>query len=112
MEWLRKAPTTVVITVVITCGLLATVLVAAYVVLEVQGVDTLEFRRWVGTAGQLLVYPLLGITTVASVSSARSASRAEDQTNGQLHEKDAKIRQLEGRVAELNSQRVTGSGHD
>lgn len=91
MEWLRKAPTTIVITVFITCGLLASVLVAAYVVLEINGADTAEFRRWVGTLGQLLVYPMLGITTIASVSSARSSSRAEDQTNGQLQSRDAEL---------------------
>lgn len=104
MEWLRKAPTTVVITVIVTCGVLAAVLVAAFVVLEVQGADTAEFRRWIGTVGQLLVYPLLGITTVASVSSARSASRADDQTNGQLQAKDQTIEARDQTIAALRSE--------
>lgn len=101
MEWLKKAPTSVVITVIVTCGLLAVVLVAAFVFLEWQGADTTTFRQWVNTMGQILVYPLLGTAAVASVSAARSASRAEEQTNGTLTAKDAEIealrRQLEGK---------------
>jgi fructose-specific phosphotransferase system IIC component len=88
MDWLKKAPTAVTVTVIIVCGFLAAGLVASFVILTLAGADTTEFRQWVNTIGQILVYPLLGTTAVASVAAARSASRAEDQTNGQLTDRD------------------------
>lgn len=101
MDWLKKAPTSVKITAMIVCGLLAGGALAAYVILSLNGVDTTELRQWINTIGQLLVFPLLGTTAVASISAARSASRADDQTNGQLDAKNAEIaalrRQLDGR---------------
>jgi len=99
MEWLKKAPTTVTVVVIVTCGFIATVLVAAFVVLTINGEDTTEFRQWIATVGQLLVYPLLGTTAVASVAAARSSSKAEDQTNGQLEAKDAQILDLRDQLA-------------
>lgn len=99
MDWLKKAPTTVTVTVIIMCGVLASVLVLAFVLLTLNGADTTEFRQWVSTLGQLLVYPLLGTTAVASVAAARSSSKAEDQTNGQLEERDARIAVLRGQLA-------------
>jgi fructose-specific phosphotransferase system IIC component len=84
MDWLKKAPTAVTVTVIIVCGFIALGLVAAFVVLTLNGADTTEFRRWVNTLGQILVFPLLGTTAVASVAAARSSSKAEDQTNGNL----------------------------
>jgi len=101
MNWLKKAPTSVVVTVIVMCGLLALAVLAAFVILSVQGVDTTEFRQWVNTIGQILVFPLLGITSVASVAAARSSSAAEDQTNGQLHDRDAKIAELERSLAAM-----------
>jgi hypothetical protein len=88
MDWLKKAPTAVTVTVIIVCGALAAALVAAFVVLSINGEDTTEFRQWVQTIGQLLVYPLLGTTAVASVAAARSSSRAEDNSNGSLTARD------------------------
>lgn len=84
MKWLSKAPTSVTIAIVAVCGVLATVIILAYVVLTINGADTSEFRQWVQTLGQLLVYPLLGTSAVASVAAARSSSNAEDNTNGRL----------------------------
>lgn len=100
MDWLKKAPTAVTVTVIITCGFLAACLVAAYVILTLQGEDTSEFRQWVQTIGQLLVFPLLGVTSVASVAAARSASRAEDNGNGMLTDRDETIATL---MAELKN---------
>lgn len=91
MDWLKKAPTSVTVTVIITCGLLALSLVGAFVLLTINGEDTTEFRQWVSTIGQLLVYPLLGTTAVASVAAARSASKAEDNSNGTLTARDDTI---------------------
>lgn len=104
MDWLKKAPTSITITVICVCGLLALAVVAAYTMLTINGIDTTEFRQWIQTLGQLLVYPLLGTTAVASVAAARSASAAEDQTNGHLtalqEENKALRAQLEGRKAD------------
>jgi hypothetical protein len=105
MEWLKKAPTSVTITVVVTCGLLIAVLVASFVVLELEGADTEGFRSWVNTLGTLLGFPLMGTAAVAGIAAARSSSRAEDQTNGQLHDRDDRIRQLENEVRKLRGLR-------
>ncbi len=104
MDWLKKAPTSVVIATIVTCGLLAAALIAAFVILEIEGADTAEFRQWVNTIGTLVVFPLLGINTLASVSAARSSSRADEQTNGQLHELKA---QSDSQRAIIESQRQT-----
>lgn len=101
MDWLRKAPTTVTVTVIITCGLLVAALIASFVVLSVTGTDTAEFRQWVQTIGQLLVFPLLGTTVVASVSSARSSNNTEKQTNGQLSARDQTIAEQGAEIARL-----------
>jgi hypothetical protein len=100
MEWLKKAPTPVVVTAIVVCGLVVAVLVAAFVVLTIAGADTTEFRNWIGTVGQLLVFPLLGTTAVASVAAARSSSNAENQTNGQLQQRDAEIERLKRKAGE------------
>jgi fructose-specific phosphotransferase system IIC component len=99
MEWLKKAPTAVTVTVILVCGLLALSIVGAYVVLTINGADTTEFRQWVQTIGQLLVYPLLGTTAVASVAAARSSSKAEDNTNGNLTALQNEVRELREQIA-------------
>jgi hypothetical protein len=110
MDWLKKAPTSITIAVIITCGLLAASLIAAFVVLTLNGADTTEFRQWINTLGQLLVFPLLGTTAVASVAAARSSSKAEDQTNGALEERDARIAVLRGQLAQREEQLRTLGG--
>jgi hypothetical protein len=101
MEWIRKAPTAVVVTMILVCGLLAGGVLAVYLVLTLNGQDTTEFRQWVNTVGQLLLLPVAGVGAVAGVSAARSSSRAEDQTNGQLTAKDEEIAQLRDQVRRL-----------
>lgn len=104
MDWLKKAPTSVKITMIVVCGLLAGGVLAAYVILSLNQVDTTELRQWINTIGQLLVFPLLGTTAVASISAARSASRADDQTNGQLAAKDRELAAARAREADLRRQ--------
>lgn len=99
MDWLKKAPTSITIAVIALCGVLAVSVLAVYVVLTLNGADTADFRQWVQTIGQLLVYPLLGTSAVASVAAARSASAAEDQTNGTLAAKDEQIAALTAQLA-------------
>lgn len=96
--WLKKAPTAVVVAVVIVCGVIALGVLGSFVALSLSGQDTTEFRQWINALGQILVYPFLGVTAVASVQAARSASKAEDQTNGHLTEKDEEIRALRAQL--------------
>lgn len=98
MDWLRKAPTAIVVTIIIVCGLLAASVFAAYVILTLNGADTAEFRQWVNTLGQILVFPFLGVSTAAAVSAAKSSSKTEEQTNGTLTK-------LQDEVAQLRSER-------
>lgn len=104
MNWLNKAPTAVTVTVIIVCGVVAGVVVGAFVVLSINEVDTTEFRQWVQTLGQLLVFPFLGVTSVAAVAAARSSSAAEDQTNGNLTTLQKEKAALEARNALLSAE--------
>lgn len=106
MDWLKKAPTAVVVTVIIVCGVLALGILGVFLVLTINGADTAEFRMWINTVGQLLLFPAVGVTAVAATSAARSSSRTEEQTNGQLTSRDdnitaltAQLRQMEQRLA-------------
>jgi len=100
MDWLKKAPTPITIAVICVCGVIALGVLGVYAVLTLNGDDTAEFRQWVQTIGQLLVYPLLGTTAVASVAAAaRSSSAAEDNSNGRLTAKDAEIAELKAQLA-------------
>lgn len=94
MAWLRKAPTAVVVTVIIVFGLLALAVLGAFVALSWHGDDTADLRNWVQTIGITILVPLLGVNTVASIAGANSASAAEDQTNGIHAAKDRQIAQL------------------
>lgn len=102
VEWLKKAPTSVVVAVVIVCGVVALGVLGSFVALSISGQDTTEFRQWINALGQLLVYPFLGVTAVASVQAARSASKAEDQTNGHLDAKDEEIKALRAQLEQAN----------
>lgn len=100
MDWLKKAPTSITIAVIAVCGVLALAILTVYTVLTLNDVNTAEFRQWVQTIGQLLVYPLIGTSAVASVAAARSSSAAEDNSNGRLTAKDAEIAELRRRLAD------------
>lgn len=102
MDWLRKAPTAVTVAVVIVCGFVACGVLASFVVLQLNGQDTTDLRQWIQTVGTAVILPLLGINTIASVQSARSASNAEDQTNGQLDDKDKQIAALKAQLLRRN----------
>ncbi len=111
LEWLKKAPTSVVVTMIATCGLVALAVLGSFVALSMAGHDTTEFRQWINTLGQILVFPLLGIGTVASVQAARSASKAEDQTNGMLTRKADEIAEAGARRAlEMQREQEGGGG--
>lgn len=101
VDWLKKAPTAVVVTVVVVVGVIALGVLGSFVALTLAGVDTTDYRMWINTLGQILVYPFLGVTAVASIQAARSASKAEDQTNGHLAAKDSEVAALRKQVAAL-----------
>ncbi len=103
MDWLKKAPTALAVTIVAVCGVLVLAVLATYVLLTLNGHDTTEFRQWVNTIGQLLMFPLAGAGTVAAVSAARSASRAEEQTNGQLERRDRAIQERDQELDRLRN---------
>lgn len=101
MDWLKKAPTAIVVTMIIVVGFLVLGVLGAFVILQLNGADTTELRQWISAIGIPLIGSLLGINTVASIAGARSASNAEDQTNGQLTARDDRIAALEAQVAKL-----------
>lgn len=112
VDWFKRAPTPVVVAIVITCGVVALGVLGVFVVLSINGVDTLEFRQWIQTVGQILIYPILGVGTLASVSAARSSAKAEEQTNGHLSDREdtiaaltAQNRQQEIMIRQLQARR-------
>ncbi len=106
MGWIKKAPTSVVVTVIIVCGIGTVVMLGGFIALEYAGRPTEDYRAFVNTLFNAVTFLLVGTGTVASISAARSASNAEDQTNGQLTAKDETIRELSARVVELENRRT------
>lgn len=94
MGWIKKAPTSVIVTVIIVCGIGTLALLGGFVALEYAGRPTDDYRTFVNTLFNAVTFLLVGTGTVASISAARSASNAEDQTNGALTAKDEEITQL------------------
>lgn len=84
MKWLTKAPTAVIVLFGILATVLAIAVLVVYAYLATQGdpSDLADFRQWVQTIGIALAVPLLGVNTVATWAGGRSASNAEDNTNG------------------------------
>lgn len=84
VDWLKKAPTSVVITIVVVCVVGVLGVLGGFVALSVAGVPTDDYRSFVNTLANLLVYPLLGVGTLGSIVAAKSAVKAEDNSNGRL----------------------------
>lgn len=103
-SWLKNAPTSVVVASIVMGGVVALAVLAAFVFLSWQGIDTTEFRQWINTIGQILVFPFLGVTAAAATSAAKSAHRTEEQTNGTLVAKDREIASLRERETQLRRQ--------
>lgn len=107
MDWYRQAPNSIKITVIIVCGVIATAILGAYTLMTLNGVDTTEFRQWINTLGQILVFPLLGISATASVAAAQSARKTEENSNGLLTRRDKEIETLKAKLDE----KETGHGN-
>lgn len=98
MNWLKNAPTSVVVTVIIVCGVGFLGLLAAFVYLEASGQDTADFRAFVNTLANLIMLPLVGAGTLAAAAAAKSSAAAEEQTNGHLSAKEDEIAALQRRL--------------
>lgn len=105
VDWLKKAPTSVVITVALVCVVGVLGVLGGFVALSIAGQPTDDYRAFINTLANLLVYPLLGVGTLGSIVAAKSASKAEDNSNGKLtalQEENAALRaQLEGRKTDV-----------
>lgn len=99
MGWIKKAPTSVLITAIIVGGLLPVAAIVGFVVLETTGSSTTDYRAFLNLLMNGAILALSGAGAVGGISAARSASNAEDQTNGQLHTKDQEIAELRRQLA-------------
>lgn len=103
MDWLKKAPTTVVFCVVLVCGVGVLGVLGGFVALEIAGKPTEDYRAFINTIANLIMLPLGGVAAVGAVAGARSSSNAEDNTNGTLTAKDAEIADLRRRLADKDA---------
>jgi hypothetical protein len=101
MNWLKKAPTPVLVTAVIVGGLLPLGAIAGFVALEISGSPTTDYRAFLNLLMNSAIVALSTIGAVGGVAAARSASNAEDQTNGQLTARDARIAELQAENTRL-----------
>lgn len=82
MDWLKKAPTSVVITVVIVVGGLMLTALGGFILLTYNGKDTTDFRLVINSVMIYVATALSGVGAVAAVGAAKSSAKTEDQTNG------------------------------
>lgn len=91
MNWIRKAPTAVTVAALTLGGVVTVAFLAGFVVLELNGRETADYRGLVNLAMNAATTLLAAIAAIGATSAARSSSNAEDQTNGTLTKKDAEI---------------------
>lgn len=110
VEWLKKAPTGVVVSIIAVVGLLMVVTIGGFVWLTAIGADTAEFRMFINTLLNSVGLPLAGIGAIGGISAARSASKVEERTNGGLDalvdsKVDAKVQRIMGEQSNGEQQR-------
>jgi hypothetical protein len=114
MDWLKKAPTSLVVTVAVMLGIATVAYLGGYVFLLANGVDTTEYRGLLNTAFNYLGLLVGSTAAVGSVAAARAANKAEQNTNGHLTGRDARIEeqaaQIEQLKAELADRRPANDG--
>jgi hypothetical protein len=103
MQWIRKAPTALLVTIVIVCGLGFVATIGGFVFLEYAGRDTADYRAFMNMLMNALTLAVAGVGAVGGVSAARSASNAEENTNGTLTAKDGEIADLRRQLAYARS---------
>jgi hypothetical protein len=94
MDWLRKAPTSLVIAMMIMVGVATIAYLGGYVYLSANGIDTTDYRALLNTAFNYAGILFGATTTVASVAAARSSGRTEEQTNGNMSALQAEVNRL------------------
>lgn len=102
MQWLKKAPTAVIVCFFVLTTLVSIAVLGSYVALSIYGdaQDLADFRQWVQTIGISVAVPLLGANTVATWAGGRAASNAEDNTTGvALAEAHRRIAELEAALS-------------
>lgn len=104
MEWLKKAPTSLKVAVLAIVLIATVAYLGGYVLLALNGVDTTDYRALLNTGLNYVGILFGGAAAVGSISAARSANRTEEQTNGTLTARDARIQELEDRVRLLGGQ--------
>lgn len=82
MEWLKKAPTSIIVMVIGTAGVLLLTTLVGFTVLIYAGKDVTEFRSLINTVINFVTLAIASIGTVAATGAARSSSKTEEQTNG------------------------------
>jgi hypothetical protein len=101
MNWLKKAPTGLIIAVVVTVGVMTVAYLGGYVYLLAMDKDVAEYRALLNTTMNFVMLLLGGTAAVGSVAAARSASNAEDNTNGTLERRDETIADQGSTIATL-----------
>jgi hypothetical protein len=94
MDWLKKAPTALVVTMLVTILVATVAYLGGYVYLSANGVDTTDYRGLLNSAFNYAGILLGATTTVASVAAAKSSSKTEEQTNGNLTALQNEVKEL------------------
>lgn len=105
MEWLRKAPTALVIAASVLCGVVTLAVLGGYIALEFAGRDTSGYLAFVSFLLSATTALASGTAAVGSVSAAKSAAATERQTNGTLTAKDTEIEELRERIRQMGGDR-------
>lgn len=91
MKWIGKVPTGVLVTLIIVSGVGVVALLGGFLLLTLNDKPTDEYRAFVNTVANLVTLALSGLAAAGAVSAAKSASNAEDNTNGVLTAKTHEI---------------------
>lgn len=103
MDWIRKAPTAVVVSIIVVVGVTILAVLGGFVALELTDRGTDDYWVFVSRFANLITVPLTGLAAAGSVAAWKSSSKAEDNTNGHLSDKDDEIRQLRAQIIQLRA---------
>ena len=84
IDFLKRAPASVVITVTATVGIIILSVIIGFTVLSALGADTTEFSRFANSLMNAVGLVISAGGGLAAVAAARTSARTEDQTNGVL----------------------------
>jgi hypothetical protein len=101
MGWLRKTPVPLLVAIIVVVGVASIAYLGGFVYLTAIDKPTDDYVRLLNSSLNWVTLLLVGTGTAASVTAAKSASNAEDQTNGHLAEKDDRIAKLEQQVRRM-----------